>query len=66
MEAISVALVIDVTFPCSAAVMAFTGGDGTKDCTLCISTEAMEGNAVGPGRALIDFLSQAAERCVQL
>lgn len=29
----------------------FRGGDGTKDCTLCPSTEAMEGNAAGPGSA---------------
>lgn len=53
--------------PQFTAVMAFAGGGGTKDCTLCMSTEAMEGNVAGPsaGRALIDFLSQAAERCVQ-
>lgn len=52
--------------PVFPSVMAFTGGDGTKDCTLCISREAMEGNAAGLGRARIDFLSEAAERCVQL
>lgn len=50
MEAVPVALVIDVTalFSCCSGVR---GGDGTKDCTLCFSTEAVEGNAAGPGIA---------------
>lgn len=49
----------------------FHGVDNrTKDCAFCLSTYTVEGSAEcrgaeSQGRALIDFLSQTAERCMQ-
>lgn len=65
-EAICVALVIDVTLHCSAAVVAFAGVTAQRTALFAQVQrpwrEMWQGRgAPSPGRALIDFLSQAAE-----